>query len=193
MSRNQFRSDTNRYEQTKLRQLLTPFQRKLLQKSLEDDLLPHYSLRIEIMLLADEGKTQTQICQALECSHGTARHWILVARSGQAHNWQESPIGRPKNINQQYLERMRELVSQSPKEFGYSFGRWTARWLSKQLAKEFGIEVSDRHINRLLKEMGLSTRPKLTIDKQATNQSNTGTSITIRDLQSASETEFITL
>lgn len=193
MSRNQFRSDTNRYEQAKLCQLLTPFQRKLLQKSLEDDLLPQYSLRIKIMLLADEGKTQTQICQALECSQGTARHWILIARSGQAHNWHESPIGRPKNVNQQYLERMRELVSQSPKEFGYSFGRWTARWLSKQLAKEFGIEVSDRHINRLLKEMGLSTRPKLTTDKQATNQSNTGTSITIRDLQSTLETEFITL
>ncbi|MBD3886840.1 winged helix-turn-helix domain-containing protein [Phormidium tenue FACHB-886] len=190
MSGNQFHPDTNRDKQTKLCQLLTPFQRKLLQKSLEDELPPQYALRINIMLLADEGKTQTQICQALGCSQGTARHWVLVARSGQAHCWQESRMGRPKNVNEHYLERMRELVSRSPKEFGYSFRYWTAQWLSKHLAKEFGIEVSDRHINRLLKEMGLSTRSKSTSNQQDINETDAGTNITIRDLQSTVETEF---
>lgn len=41
---------------------LTSFQRKLLLGSLEKTLPESYRQRIEIMLLADEGKTQRSIC-----------------------------------------------------------------------------------------------------------------------------------
>lgn len=47
---------------------------------------------------------------------------------------------------------------QSPRQYGYSFHHWTAYWLGQQLEKELNITVSDRHINRLLKTMGLSLR-----------------------------------
>lgn len=143
---------------TSLGQCLTPFQRKLLQKNLQDNLSEKNKMRLKIMLLVDEGKTQAEICQELGCSQATARHWMLMARAGQAHNWQSSPIGRPKAVNDEYVARLQELVGQSPRAFGYGFKRWTASWLSKHLKKEFGIEVSDRHINRLLKQMGLSNR-----------------------------------
>jgi putative transposase len=74
--------------------------------------------------------------------------------------WNTQPIGRPKIVTDQYLERLRELVSHSPRDFGYPFQRWTAQWLKRHLARETGLEVSDRHVNRLLKQMGLSTREK---------------------------------
>jgi transposase len=137
---------------------LTAYQRQQLQNSLNEDLSQRYRQRIAIMLLADEGKTQAEICQTVGCCPGTARHWILVARSGQALNWQSDKTGRPKTVSDRYLNRLRELVAQSPKELGYPFRRWTARWLSKHLAGELDIEISDRHINRLLKQMELSTR-----------------------------------
>ncbi len=140
--------------------LLSPFQRKLLEKSLAKDLRSEYVRRIKIMLLADMGHSQTEICQTLNCSQETARYWIFAARTGQAHKWEELSIGRPKRINEEYLARLKELVTQSPREFGYTFHRWTANWLSKHLEKELGIAISDRHINRLLKKMGLSTRYK---------------------------------
>lgn len=136
---------------------LSPFQLKFLQENLEHNLRPEYRRRIEIMLLADLGKSQSEICTAINCSQETARYWISMAKFGQAHQWNNVPIGRPKTVNAQYIERLQELVICSPHEFGYSFRRWTARWLSKHLAKEFRIEISDRHINRLLKQMGLST------------------------------------
>jgi|GEM_PF-439080 len=139
---------------------LTPFQRKLLLETLHKSLPESYRQRIEIMLLADDGKTQTEICQSLGCCAATARHWMHIARMGMAHQWQDCPIGRPKAVNEKYLERLKELVSSSPRDYGYSFRRWTANWLQKHLAKELGIEVSDRHLKRLLKQMGLSTLPK---------------------------------
>jgi transposase len=168
--------------------LLTPFQRKLLQKSLQIEFRLEYRVRIEIMLLADEGKSQAEICKALGCSPGMARYWIVMAKAGEAHNWKEQPIGRPKSVNDEYLERLRELVSHSPRDYGYAFGRWTGQWLSKHLAKEFQIEVCDRHINRLLKQMGLSTRPK-PADTEEANQPSTNTGIVIRDLTEASASE----
>jgi transposase len=132
---------------------LTTFQRQLLERQLEIEQTPEYRQRIEIMLLADEGKTQTQICRRLSCSPLTARHWIFVAKSGSAHNWQTQPIGRPKTITAEYRNRLKELVSTSPKDLGYPFARWTGQWLSKHLSQEFNIEVSARHINRLLEEI----------------------------------------
>ncbi|HLO84852.1 MAG TPA: helix-turn-helix domain-containing protein [Nostocaceae cyanobacterium] len=164
---------------------LTPFQRKALLKNLQADLPPEYRRRIEIILLADMGKSQTHICEIIGCSQEMARYWIGIAEAGMAHKWNERPIGRPKTVNNQYIERLKELVSHSPREYGYAFGYWTAQWLSKHLATELGIAISDRHINRLLKQMGLSTKRKSS-PQQESNQTKDGL-ITICDLQSNSE------
>lgn len=138
--------------------LLSSAQRKLLQNQLDRELRPEYRRRIKIMLMADFGKSYSEIASALDCSNETARNWISILKQGRINLWKELPLGRPKKVNQEYLDRLRELVSRNPREFGYGFHRWTARWLSKHLAKEFSIEISDRHINRLLKEMNLSTK-----------------------------------
>ena len=185
--------DTNYPEETDS-QFLTAFQRKFLLKNLYIDLPSSYRQRIEIMLLADEGKSQTEICRTLGCSPATVRYWTHIARSGMAHQWQDCPIGRPKVVNDKYLQRLQELLKGSPRDYGYSFQRWTANWLSKHLAKELGIRVSDRHIKRLLKQLGLSTRPKPNTSLNTT-EAKSG-KILIRDLKSASfddNVEFLPL
>jgi transposase len=145
-----------------LSKYLTEFQRQHLQKNLENqNLSQQHRQRILIMLLADSGKTQTEICQELKCSQATARNWILMAQSGMAHHWKQRSVGRPQIVSEEYLTRLQELVDRSPRDFGYAFSRWTGNWLSQHLAKELGIEVSDRYINQLLKQLGLSTKPKL--------------------------------
>ncbi|MEH2323622.1 MAG: helix-turn-helix domain-containing protein [Nostoc sp.] len=175
---------------------LTPFQRKLLLISLERSLPESYRQRIEIMLLADEGKTQRSICQILGCCPATARHWMHIARTGMAHQWQDCPIGRPKAVNEEYLERLKELIKSSPRDHGYAFRRWTTNWLGKHLAKEFGIEVSDRHIKRLLKQMGLSTLPKPSNSEANSHEQAKSSKILISDLKSAAipdDSEFMSL
>ncbi|MBW4626644.1 MAG: helix-turn-helix domain-containing protein [Brasilonema octagenarum HA4186-MV1] len=169
---------------------LTPFQRKFLLKSLVTDLRPEYRRRVEIMLLADAGESQTQICETLGCSQETARYWIAMAQAGLAHNWSDRPMGRPKTVNEEYLARLKELASHSPREYGYPFQHWTAQWLSKHLTKELGIKVSACHINRLLKEMGLSTRPKNNTTKKETS-SQQNCSIRINDLPLHASPNFL--
>jgi transposase len=168
--------------------LLTPFQRKLLIKAQETEVRPEYQQRIEIMLLADRGYSQTQICEILGCCHQTARYWIAIAQAGQAHQWSDRQIGRPKTIDERYLSRLKELASHSPREYGYPFQRWTAQWLKKHLANETGIQVTEQHINRLLKGMGLSLRSRnLSIESlaeqpKADSDSINSPSIVIQDL-----------
>jgi putative transposase len=114
-----------------------------------------------------------------------ARYWIGIAEAGLAHKWNERPIGRPKIVNNQYMDRLKELVSNSPRDYGYAFTHWTAQWLSKHLASELGISISDRHINRLLKQMGLSTKPKN--NRPQVTETAPDNNITISDLKSQSE------
>jgi transposase len=175
---------------------LTSFQRQLLTQKLQTDLRPEYRQRIEIMLLADQGYSQAQICSRLGCCHQTVRYWVVIAQTGKAHQWDEQQIGRPKVINELYRQRLRELVGDSPRKYGYPFQRWTAQWLGKQLMRETRIEVSDRHINRLLKEMGLSTRPHPPVansqpqPQPSITSAPDGSSIVIRDLHTAASSNY---
>jgi transposase len=159
----------------------------VLLKNLQVNSQPEYRRRIEIMLLADMGKSQSHICEMIGCSQEMARYWIGVAEAGMAHKWNQRPLGRPKIVNDEYIERLKTLVNCSPRECGYAFSDWTAQWLSKHLAKELGIQISDRHINRLLKQMGLSTKrkisPLITIENQ-------NLAIKISDLHSPTEPSF---
>ncbi len=161
---------------------LTPFQRKLLQKTVQSDLGYEYRRRIEIMLLADTGQSQLQICKALGCSKETARYWIAKARCGQAHDWRDRPRGRPKVVNDRFLSRLKELASNSPRDYDYPFERWTAQWLSKHLQRELGIQVSARHINRLLVQMELSLKPKKILADNLAIGEGEIFAISIRDL-----------
>lgn len=135
--------------------------------------------RLEILLRARMGQSQAEICAALGCSKDTVRYWMAISQTEKANTWQENSVGRPKTVNESYLKHLRNLVTHNPQDYGYSFKRWTARWLNKHLAQELGIEISDRHVNRLLKQMGLSTRGNANPQNKKTTQKPT---ITIEDI-----------
>lgn len=141
--------------------------------------------RLEIILRSHLGQSQAEICAALGCSKDMARYWMAIAKNPQIDSWQDSHAGRPKRVNQLYLKRLKELVNSSPKDHGYAFQRWTAKCLSQHLAKELDIEVSDRHVNRLLKQMGLSTRNSQQ-SKPIDDLTNKQWKIAIKDLNPSS-------
>ncbi|MGK7897248.1 MAG: transposase [Xenococcus sp. (in: cyanobacteria)] len=152
---------------------------KLLPEKLPAEITPEARRRLEIILRTQLGQSQSKICREVGCAKETARYWMSVAKTGAISSWSENRVGRPRVVNDLYLESLRELVTHSPQKYGYSFQRWTATWLSKHLAKELGITISDRHVNRLLKQMGLSTRGN---SSQENRKSNKKTTITIQDL-----------
>lgn len=179
MSQKNFKNNTQN-EPNRFVQPSQSLLEKHLNPSLLKDLRPEYRRRLEIVLRTNMGQSQSEICAAVGCSEDTARYWMAMAETGQAYEMLDRPFGRPKRVNVEYLQRLQELVNANPQKYGYSFKYWTAHWLGKHLSKELGIEVSDRHINRLLKQMGLSTRPKN--QQKVVNQKPWQKGITIDDL-----------
>jgi putative transposase len=164
-------------------QQITDLLVQILPEDLPTELNQIHRRRLEIVIRTHLGQSQAEICSALGCSKDTARHWMTIAKTEGLSHWYNSSLGRPKRVNEEYMQRLRELVNSNPKDHGYSFSRWTAGWLNRHLAKELGIEISDRHVNRLLKQMGLSTRQS---DREESlenpNPVIKGQTITIEDL-----------
>lgn len=178
-------TSSNRAGSNSLGNFLTDSEREMLLESLQEDCPESQRQRIQIMLLADEGITQAEICQILGCCPATARHWIHIARQGMVHQWQDCPIGRPKLVSNEYLQRLKELFYSNPRGYGYGSQHWTLNWLQKHLCEEFGFKVSDRHFKRLLKQMGLSTRRKSSHNGQNSPKSAAEPKIAIADLKKA--------
>ena len=65
---------------------LTQEQRQVLQKHLETNLRREFRRRIHIMLLADMGESQANICKKLDCSQEAARYWIFMVKTGKFYN-----------------------------------------------------------------------------------------------------------
>jgi transposase len=162
---------------------LTPFQRKFLQENIKEELPNTHRQRLEIMLLTDNGKTQAEICRILGCSTATASRWIQLTKAGLAHKYLDCPVGRPKIVTDEYIESLRVLLQNSPRDHGYPFKTWTISWLSKHLAKEMGIEVSVSHLKRVMRDLGLSTRSKVPQEKCSLSSTN----ILIADLPDTSD------
>jgi transposase len=182
-------TSSNSLGDNSLGSFLSDFQRQMLLKSLQENCSQSQRQRIQIMLLADKGIPQAEICQIVGCCPATARHWIHIARQGMAHQWQDFPIGRPKLVSNEYLQRLKELFYSNPRDYGYVSQHWTLNWLQKRLCEEFGFEVSDRHFKRLLKQIGLSTRRKSSHDGQNSPKSATEPKISIADLKKANTTD----
>lgn len=163
---------------------LTSILAEILPENLFKNLDHKHRRRLEIILRSHLGQSQVEICSALGCSKDMARYWMAIANRPASDSWQDTCIGRPKMVNDEYLQRLRELVTSSPKEHGYAFKRWTAKCLSQHLGAELGIQISDRHVNRLLKQMGLSTRDSQHQTKQDESSSSKSAPgrISIQDL-----------
>jgi transposase len=159
---------------------LTSFQRHLLHENIKKELPTSYKQRLEIILLTDEGKTQAEICRILGCSTATASRWIQLTKAGLAHQYLDCPVGRPKIVTDEYIEFLQRLLKNSPRDYGYPFKTWTISWLGKHLAKEMGIEVSESHLKRVMRDLGLSTRSKVQPEKHT----QSGANIFIADLKS---------
>ena len=80
-------------------------------------------------------------------------------------------------------DRLKQLMSASPRDLGYPFSRWTGQWLSKHLAQEFNIDVTARHINRLIEEMSSEIAAAKTAEQQ--QQGRKPRQISIADLYDA--------
>ena len=64
--------------------------------------------------------------------------------------------GRPSKLDDADLTEFQHAVQQPPEETGYDHPAWTTALAQQFLEDEFNVEYSRRHVQRLLKDAGLT-------------------------------------
>ena len=75
------------------------------------------------------------------------------------------PISTKFRITDENREIMLSVLFNDPNIFGYIRNTWSLRSLAKCLTEELDISISFRHLQRILKDMGIRCkRPKLELE-----------------------------
>ncbi len=124
------------------------------------------ALRGRMILMANEGKNNSQIARELGVSVDTVRTWRMRWIGLQAASLDELPVkerladvprpGRPSHITAEQTCQMVAMACEQPKERPIS--QWTGREIADEMmARGIIPQISPRHAARLLKK-GTSNR-----------------------------------
>jgi len=124
---------------------LTPKQIEKLQKALKEEEKGNIRERILILLLLNDGKTQSKIAEFFGFSVNKVSYWCL---KGDPDNLEslidERMKGNHKKATDNYIKLLLETIEIEPQELGYDFVRWTAQRLATYLEKSTEIKLSRR-------------------------------------------------
>lgn len=132
---------------------LNPKQIEKLQKALREEEKANIRERILILLLLNDGKTQSNIADFLGCSVNKVSYWCVKRNPNNLESLiDERMNGNHKKATDKYIETLLKTLEKEPQELGYNFGRWTAQRLATYLEKSTGIKLSGGQVRRILKK-----------------------------------------
>lgn len=132
--------------------------KKELQKALKTEALAVTRERILIILLRNEGKTYDEISGILGCCKRQVWYWCNYGNPKDIESLRDKrKKGNNKKATEEYIEKLTEVVTKEPDEFGYEFGRWTVARLVTHMEKETGILLGNTQLRNILKKRNLST------------------------------------
>ena len=123
---------------------------------------PLLRCRSQIIVALVQGKTAQLIADVLQCSlplvYKVAQRFRREADAGLIDRREDNG---PDPIPWHYHSWLRQVVAQSPPDYGYPRPTWTQELLVEVLAQKTGIRVARSTMSRLLREQGVRRgRPK---------------------------------
>jgi transposase len=121
--------------------------------------------RCRAVLWSDEGRSLGEIANLLGVDPRTVGRWIQDYRRFGVKGLQvgKSP-GRPRLIDDDGDEALREALRHNPRDLGYGFSRWTLETLVQHLYTVVHVQVSADTVRKALKRMDYRYgRPKLSL------------------------------
>lgn len=136
---------------------LTQKQKEKLQKALKEEEHPNIRERILILLLLNDGKTQTEIADFVGCSDQKVSYWCIHGDPDNLESLKDERMkGNGRKVTDEYLKVLLEIIEKSPTELGYEFGRWTSQRLATYLTLKTGIELSGSQVRKILAKKNMS-------------------------------------
>ncbi len=136
---------------------LKPKERKLLKQLISKGIEKARKItRCRILLLTDEGKTDTQIIEALKVARNTIRTVrFRYVREGLESAINEQPrLGAPKKFTGRQKAKITAIACSEPPE---GRNRWTLRLLADKVVELKMVDsISHQTVKRILKKTNLS-------------------------------------
>jgi len=107
------------------------------------------------------GATRPEVAEQFRVHPATIGRWAaryrqrgLAGLRGPEHDAR----GRPRRLQVEHLELLRQTVLTPPRKLGYAFTAWTLSRLGEFLKRRTGVTVQPHYLGRLLHRMGIARR-----------------------------------
>lgn len=133
---------------------------------------PRLRRRVQMVLLAQAGYVLAEIARITRQSMLTVRRWLHRFEAEGCAGLVEAPrSGRPPELTTAIESFLREVVVQSPRNFGYARPGWTTALLAKLIRRQFKRTVTDECVRQHLAQVGgVCRRPTWTVKYRAQEQ-----------------------
>jgi transposase len=120
--------------------------------------------RLLALALVMEGSTRTAAARSAGMDRQTLRDWVIRYNAEGVEGLRDRPRpGRPGQLSEEQLAELARLVEAGPDIDVHGLVRWRCVDLQEQIKQRFEVEISERHVGRLLKRLRftrLSVRPR---------------------------------
>jgi len=114
--------------------------------------------RLMAAIIYKRGPSAPMIAEWLDTREQTIYRWFdrLETEPIEQAVQDRQRSGRPSKLDDADLTAFRQAVQNPPEEAGYDHPAWTTALAQQFLKDEFDVEYSRRHVQRLLKDAGLT-------------------------------------
>jgi len=114
--------------------------------------------RLLVAIIYKRGPSAPMIAEWLDTREQTIYRWFdrLEKEPVRQAVRDRQRSGRPPKLDDSERANFQKAVRDSPSEAGYDQPAWTTELAQQFLQDEFGAEYSRRHVQRLLKDAGLT-------------------------------------
>jgi transposase len=120
--------------------------------------------RLLALALVLEGASRTAAARATGMDRQTLRDWVIRYNEAGVDGLRDRPrSGRRPQLDAAQLAELARLVEEGPDINVHRVVRWRCADLQAEIKARFEVEVSERHVGRLLKQLKftrLSVRPR---------------------------------
>jgi len=133
-----------------------------LEAALDDATGKRETKRLLVAIIYKRGPSVPMIAEWLDTREQTIYRWFdrLESEPVAEAVRDRQRSGRPPKLADADRERFREAVQTSPEAVGYDQTAWTTALAQRFLREEFDVDYSRRHVQRLLRDAGLTWQPR---------------------------------
>ena len=119
------------------------------------------------LILMHDFRNCVKVAELMQKTSRTIQLWVnLFNNGGLPALIPSSPSGRPSRLTNEQKEELKKDVLTDPRSLGYEFSNWEGKSVAYHVKKKFGVKLSVRAAQKLLRSLGLSLqRPRYKFPK----------------------------